>query len=375
MRIELLKPLLAILLFLLLVPAGSTGSSDMRPEMIRVAVQKGADSVNLDGFGILLTDENGGPIRCSFPVQVKKVANGLTVNGKVVHALFASAASAVQVNGKGYRGVVECTPADRGMVVVNELPLEDYLAGLINCEISSQWPMEAVKAQAVVARTYALYQKNLRKNAPYHLESTVMDQVYEGCDIEDSRAVRGVKETAGQVLTFGGALVQAFYHSSCGGHTEAAENVWGDSIPYLRGVDCKYCLPAPSVRWEQRLSLKRIEVLLKNAGFPVSGLRQILPGGRNQSGRLTELVMVSAKGRVAMSAVSFRKIIGYGVIRSTNFDVSQTGGEVIFTGIGFGHGVGLCQWGAKQRAIDGFDYREILTYYYPGTKLEQIYND
>ncbi len=370
-----MKPLFAILLFLLLVPAGSTGSPDIHPEMIRVAVQKGADSVKLDGIGILLTDENGVPIRSILPVQVRKVANGLAVNGKVVHALIASAASVIQVNGKGYRGVVECTPADRGMVIVNELPLEDYLAGLINCEISSQWPMDAVKAQAVVARTYALYQKNLRKNAPYHLESTVMDQVYEGCDIEDSRAVRGVKETAGQVLTYGGALVQAFYHSSCGGHTEAAENVWGDSIPYLRGVDCKYCLSAPSVRWEQKLSLKKIEALLRNAGSPVSGLWQVLPGGRNQSGRLTELVMVSAKGRHTMSAVNFRKIIGYSVIRSTNFDVSQAGGEVFFTGVGFGHGVGLCQWGAKQRAIDGFDYREILTYYYPGTKLEQIYND
>jgi stage II sporulation protein D len=370
-----LKPLFAILLFLLLVPAGSTGSPDVRPEMIRVAVQKGADSVKLDGNGVLLTDENGGPIRCSFPVQVRKVANGLAVNGKMVRALVASASSVVQVNGKGYRGVLECTAADKGMLVVNELPLEDYLAGLINCEISSQWPMEAVKAQAVVARTYALYQKNIRKNAPYHLESTVMDQVYEGCDIEDSRALRGVKETAGQVLTYGGALIQAFYHSSCGGHTEAVENVWGDPLPYLHGVDCKYCLAAPSVRWSQNLSLARIESQLKNAGYPVSGLRQLLPGERNQSGRLTEVVLVSSKGRLTMSAVNFRKAIGYGVIRSTNFDVKQAGGGVVFSGVGFGHGVGLCQWGAKQRAIDGFDYREILTYYYPGTKLEQINND
>ncbi len=344
----------------------------MRPEMIRVAVQKGVDNVKLDGNGILLTDESGSPIRCGFPAQVRSVANGLALNGKVVHALIASASSIVQINGKGYRGIVKCIPSDKGMLVVNELPLEDYLAGLINCEISSQWPMEAVKAQAVVARTYALYQKNIHKNAPYHLESTVMDQVYEGCDIEDSRAVRGVKETAGQVLTYGGALIQAFYHSSCGGHTEAVENVWGDALPYLRGVDCKYCLGAPSVRWEQKLALKRIEALLKNTSTPVIGLRQIIPGERNQSGRLTDLLLVSAKGRLIMSAVNFRKAIGYGVIRSTNFDMQQTGGEVLFTGVGFGHGVGLCQWGAKQRAIDGFDYREILAYYYPGTKLEQI---
>jgi stage II sporulation protein D len=199
--------------------------------------------------------------------------------------------------------------------------------------------------------------------------------VYEGCDIEDSRAVRGVSETAGQVLTYGGVLIQAFYHSSCGGHTEAVENVWGEPLPYLRGVDCKYCLAAPAVRWEQNLSLKRIEALLKNAGSPLSGLRQLLPGERNESGRLTELVLVSSKGRLTISSVNFRKAIGFGVIRSTNFDMKQAGGEVAFSGVGFGHGVGLCQWGAKQRAIDGFDYREILAYYYPGTKLEQMNND
>src|SRR6185369_8627869 len=99
-------------------------------------------------------------------------------------------------------GVAEITLADKGLLVVNELPLEDYLVGLINCEISSAWPIEAIKAQAVIARTYALNRKESRKNAPYHLESSVIDQVYDGCLIEDSRARRGVTETDGEVLTY-----------------------------------------------------------------------------------------------------------------------------------------------------------------------------
>ncbi len=281
----------------------------------------------------------------------------------------------MMVNGKKYRGIVEISPADKGVLVVNELPVEDYLVGLINCEISSQWPMEAIKAQAVIARSYAVYQKEARKNAIYHLESTVIDQVYEGCEIEDSRAARGVRETAGEVLTYDNKVIQAFYHSNCGGHTEASENVWGVPLPYLKGVDCVYCLMTPSARWEQTLSLKRIESLLKSNGYQVNGLRDIKAGKKNRSGRVIDLTLFSARGTLTISAVNLRKAIGYSVIKSTNFEVRTSGDDAFFTGIGYGHGVGLCQWGAKQRAGNGFDYREILSYYYPGTRLERVYGE
>src|SRR6185369_6503704 len=169
------------------------------------------------------------------------------------------AASAVYVNNKPYRGLAELSAADNGILVVNQLPLEEYLVGLINCEISSAWPIEAVKAQAIIARTYALNRKMARMTAPYHLESSVIDQVYEGCLIEDSRARRAVSETEHEVLVYGGAVIQTFYHSSCGGKTEASENVWGASLPYLKGVDCQYCLTSSAaVAWEQKLSLSVI---------------------------------------------------------------------------------------------------------------------
>ncbi|WP_232278990.1 SpoIID/LytB domain-containing protein [Geotalea uraniireducens] len=340
-----------------------------------MAVLKGAESITLEGNGLLLTDGNGEPLRFSFPLQIKKNKDGLLVNNRKVRSLRATAPAFLLINGKSYRGIIEVMPADKGVLVVDELPLEDYLVGLINCEISSQWPIEAVKAQAIIARSYAVYQKAARKNALYHLESSVMDQVYEGCDMEDSRAIRGVKETAGEVLVYNGAVIQAFYHSNCGGHTEASENVWGFALPYLSGVDCKYCLTSPSVKWEQSISLKKLESQLRSSGYPVSGLKDIKPGSRNKSGRLQDLTLVSAKGRSVISAVNFRKTIGYSVIKSTNFDVRISGDDALFSGVGFGHGVGLCQWGAKQRASDGFDYREILFYYYPGTRLEKISTD
>lgn len=344
----------------------------IKTEDIRVAVLKGVDTVKLDGVGVSTIDEYGHPLNIRLPAVIKREKNGLSIAGLTVRCLRAAAPGALQVNGKGYRDTVEIIPSDKGLLVVNELPLEDYLAGIINCEISSQWSMEAVKAQAVVARTYAVFQREARKNMPYHLESTVQDQVYEGCDVEDNRAVRGVRETAGEVLTYNGKVIQAFFHSSCGGHTEAVENVWSSGQPYLRGVECKYCLASPSVAWEQNLSLKKLESLLRNGGYKISGLRGVIPLSRYKSGRINDLSLIFDRGSLNIPAVVFRKVVGYGVIKSTNFDVRTSGENIVFSGVGYGHGVGLCQWGAKKRAEDGFNYREILEYYYPGTTLEKI---
>lgn len=369
-----MKRLIVIFLLCLFAP-GSTGIAALKPETIRVALLKGVETVMLDGDGVLATDEDGKPLVPNVPLLVKRSKNGLSVNGRNVRGLFASSPDFLLVNGKRYRGIIEVSSADKGILVVDELNLEDYLVGLINCEISSQWPMESIKAQAVIARSYAIYQREARKNAPYHLESSVLDQVYDGCDIEDSRAARGVGETAGEVLTFDGKVIQAFYHSNCGGHTEAVENVWGYPLTYLQGVDCKYCLVSGTGRWQQAIPLKKLESLLRGGAYQVYGLKEIKEGRRNRSGRLNELFLVTSKGTVVIPAVGFRKVIGYSVIKSTNFEVKTVGDDVLFAGVGYGHGVGLCQWGAKQRAEDGFDYREILSYYYPGTKLEKAYSD
>ena len=358
---------------LLLLFAGDGFTAPLpRQEAIRVAIIKGGDSVRIDGDGLLAADGKGEPLRLTFPALVRHAGGYLSVGGRTVDRLTVASPLAIQVNGKRYRGTIEIAPADRGVLVVNELPLEDYLVGLINCEISSQWPIESVKAQAVVARTYACYQKRARAGAPYHLESSVLDQVYDGCEIEDSRAARGVRETAGEILTYGGQPIQAFYHSNCGGRTEVAENVWGVRLPYLRSVDCAYCATNPSIRWEYAIPLKKLESLLRGSGIKVSGLRDIREGKRNESGRLIDLSIVSAGGATTVTAVNFRKIVGYAAIKSTNFTVRLTGDSARFSGAGYGHGVGLCQWGAKQRASDGFTYREILAYYYPGAVLSKL---
>jgi stage II sporulation protein D len=341
-------------------------------ETIRIAILKNAASVTVDGDGIIAVRENGAMVAISAPVLIKTGKNSVNVDGTAYRRLRFSGDSAVYVNGKPYRGVAEIAPGEKGLLVINELLLEDYLVGLINCEISSAWPIEAVKSQAVIARTYALNRKEARSSSPFHLESSVLDQVYDGCEIEDSRARRAVTDTVGEVLTHNGAVIQAFYHSNCGGRTEASENVWGARLPYLAGVDCIYCLTGASSSWDIRLSLPEMEERLKAAGYKVSGVTDIRPGVRNNRGRLKNVIVPSARGETSLTGDQFRKAIGYGVIKSTNFTVRVANGEASFSGTGNGHGVGLCQWGAKQRALDGFDYAEILAYYYPGTELKKL---
>jgi len=365
--------LLALATTALSLPGRNRINAATLDETIRIAIVKSASEVTVAGDGLLVTNERGDALVMSFPATIKPVKDGLLVEGKLFRRLSFSASSAVYVNNKPYRGLAELVVADKGILVINQLPLEEYLVGLINCEISSAWPIEAVKAQAIIARTYALNRKMARIASPYHLESSVIDQVYEGCLIEDSRARRAVLDTEGEVLTFGGGIIQAFYHSSCGGRTEASENVWGVSLPYLKGVDCQYCLTSPTATtWEYKLSLKEIEERLRSAGHKVSGLYDIQPGVVNSRGRLRQVLLLTSKGGSMISGEQFRKAIGYGVIKSTRFTLKNSKNEVSFSGSGNGHGVGLCQWGAKQRALDGFVSREILSYYYPGTELKKL---
>lgn len=354
-----------VLLILSVIRAdGSIPTSDS----IRVAILKGVDRISITADGLLAMSDSGEALPLGREFEVREENGLVRVGGTRARTVRMSAPDALALNGRRYRGIIEISRlSGGGLLVVNELPLEEYLVGLINCEISSHWPIEAVKAQAVIARTYALYQKRARSVHPYHLESTVLDQVYAGSDQEDARSRRAVEETAGEVLTYGGELIQAFYHSSCGGGTESADQVWGVSLPYIEPVTCRYCLESPSVRWEQTLSLRSIETSLKMTGVKDIRVKELSDGGRVRT-----VELLTPRGWVSISGVAFRKGIGYSVVKSTRFTLERRGDEAILKGAGSGHGVGLCQWGAKERALEGFSYREILSYYYPKAVVQSL---
>lgn len=360
----------ALLLFasLLILSAIRVDGSLPSSESIRVSIMRGVESVTITADGLLALSERGEPLILERTFEVRDGGGGeVVIGGKRYARVRLTAPDSILLNGKRYRGILEISRASSGgLLIVDELPLEEYLVGLINCEISSHWPMEAVKAQAVIARTYALHQKRTRAFQPYHLESTVLDQVYGGSGQEDARSKRGVDETRGEVLTHDGEIIQAFYHSSCGGGTESAEDVWGFSLPYIQGVVCRYCLESPSSLWEQSLTLREIESALGLTGLRGVRIREVSDGGR-----VRRVELVTSRGTVTMTGAAFRKAIGYSVVRSTRFSLVSSGETVTLKGSGSGHGVGLCQWGARERALEGFSYREILSYYYPKTVLRK----
>ncbi len=280
----------------------------------------------------------------------------------------------IYIDKRPYRGVVEVREAKGALIVVNELRLEDYIVGIINNEISSKWPLEAIKAQSVIARTYAIYQMEERKDNLFHLTGTYMDQVYTGAGVEDRASFSAVKKTIGEVLVYKGQPALTLYHSNAGGVTEFARNVWGTDKPYLKSVKSRYDKGAPNYRWELALSKVSLGEKLRRAGYDIGLPKKIQIREHTKTGRVVGLTIKDKKGRmVEIKGEELRKILGYAILRSTLFKVSHSRRGYVFKGRGSGHGVGLSQWGAKGMAEAGAGYEKILRHYYAGTAIKKLY--
>ena len=286
-----------------------------------------------------------------------------------------SAGEFIEVNGKSYRGWIELRGKKNGLLlVINELDIEDYLQGVIAEEIPHDWEFEALKAQAVASRTYALYQKQRAGKRAYHILATVNGQVYSGRSGEQARTVQAVRETKGIIITYGGEVIPAFYHASCGGHTENAMELWGMDLPFLRGVDCECQEISKYGVWEKRLSIATATAALHRQGYRLKGISKLEINGITAAGRVKQVSIYHAAGIESVPAETLRSAIGYAVIPSVFFEIAVTGNEIVISGRGLGHGVGLCQWGAQEMAQRGKDYKAILSHYYPGTTLMRTEN-
>ena len=269
------------------------------------------------------------------------------------------------LNGSGYKGFIDVRRDQNGLHFITELPFEKYIEGVVVSEIGKDWNVEAMKAQAVISRTYAVYQKGLNAGKDYHITSSVLHQVYKG-DNADETVGRAVKETTGEILTYEKKPVETFYHSTCTDKTELPEEVWGKSYPYLKSVSCMD-KNSPYEHWVRRFSVAEIEKALN-----IKGIKGISISSFTSTGRVKMLRVVTESSELEVKAVDLRKLLGYKELPSTQFSVSITGSEVIFEGSGYGHGVGLSQWGALELANEGKNYKEILQYYYPGTILQKM---
>lgn len=277
----------------------------------------------------------------------------------------------VYIGTKWYRGVLEIRP---GLVAVNEVPLEQYLYGVVPAEMPSKWPIEALKAQAVAARSYTIAKLGDMASRGYDLKPTTDHQVYGGAEKEKPETNYAVDATRGEILVYNGRAIPAFYSSAAGGYTDSAETVWGGrSIPYLSPVP-DFDQDAPSYLWNTTLSASGLRASLARLGVAVGNILGLEPVERGFSGRIKKLVIRGDRGSKTVSGEQFRWATG---LKSSLFNVAPVieGGQVVafaFAGRGHGHGLGLSQWGARGMGNMGYNYLQILSHYYPGAQVAQM---
>jgi len=267
---------------------------------------------------------------------------------------------AIELNNIRYRGEIRILQQfNNKFSVIEEVEIESFISGALGGEMPSTWNEEALRAQAVTARTYAMYKKKVRRNEVYHLD--MLDLAYRGMFF-------------GVVMVYDWNIFPAYFHSTCGGHTEDVGSVFGkDSMPPLSGVVCNYCDNSKYSRWSTDISKSEIEKRLREAKVYVSNIstvKAIDPGAGKHGSRVE---IVSANGSKEMNANDFRLVVGPNYLYSTAFDSKNNGKSITFSGRGWGHGVGLCQYGTQAMAEKGFQWTAILKYYYPKIELVRVY--
>lgn len=299
----------------------------------------------------------------------KLALNGLTLSDPVVYIRGGPQASdSLRFNHHRFRGALRFSSADEKMLIVNVLPLEEYLSGLLASEMSSSWPLEALKAQAVASRSYALYTIRHPKNPNYDLDKGIQDQVYSGVAVETPRADLAVDKTAGVYLGLNNEPVKTYFHARCGGSTETEYWVWKmKSKANQRRVACPFCRGS-RYSWFTDIRLSDFFRILK---IPTVTANQfsLKPGSRSPSGRLDSIEIRAGNKTKVIPTDEFRAKLGYTRLKSALFDWKVSRDSVQFDGYGAGHGVGMCQWGARYLAEKKRNFSEILAYYYPGLKL------
>lgn len=340
-------------------------------ETMRIAVGPESSKVTLEGAELRVgadADEATFEPFNSTTVVVTSQGNQLVVQGVAAPTTalrFRSGndgSGVIQVNGVRVKGDVVVLFGKTQLAAVNVLGLEDYLVGVLGSEMPKSFPPEALKAQAVAARTYALNKKLEQYSQPYHLGSSVISQVYKGLDVEDPRTREAVETTRGLIMTWQLQPIEAYFHASCGGRTENGGDALGRDLPYLKAVDCP-CGKLPTSHWTLELKPSDVKSLGVQKGAPLK------IQGRSNTGRARRV----ETGARSIDAVTFRERIGYMKLKSLQFDIAKSRDGWHIEGSGFGHGAGLCQWGARVYAEKGWGFQKILEHYYPGVELQTLY--
>lgn len=321
---------------------------------------------------------SGGSLGAS-TVLVEPVPGGMNLDGspgKSEHRFNPGSIpfriKAERISGERYWGAILLVRGSQGVQVINEVPLETYIAGILLLEAYHTWHDEMLRAQAVVARTYALYERSRNGQRPYHVKADVSSQVYGGASAANAKAKRIVAETRGEFLALDGKPILAVYHSASGGTTASAEEVWGESVPYLVSRDVEEEWDSPDTYWRIVLSEVELRTALAKRKIEVGEVLEWRVVDYSASGRAERIWIRGSHGEEEVDAKEFRLALGSSVVKSTTFELRSSEQGFLIVGSGYGHGVGMSQWGARAMAERGAKYREILAWFYPGTTLSRV---
>ena len=277
-----------------------------------------------------------------------------------------------QFNGRKYAGNILIRADNGSLQLINTLEIESYIRGVLPMEVSVEWNAESLKAQAVVSRTFALYEITVsrKKNRPFDVYDDTRSQVYNGMDSESKFTSIAADATFGEVVRFQGKVIQAFFHSASGGMTESSKDAFGDYYPYLVPVLSPYGGVFKDNQWEITVPLSRLQKDLKIAGAIVN----VQVRERTSSKRIKTVTVTDSSGRKTdFTASVFRNTVGNTLMKSTRANIRLTNDALQISGMGYGHGVGMGQWDAQGMALQGYRYQDILGYFYPGTKVEKVW--
>ncbi len=352
--------------------------------LIRVGIVTNASQVRVGSSSPAQIVNAAGDVLGQLPpmnaLTAQATGGGIQLASVTAERLFIQpqeADSAVFIQDRWYRGLVELTPTSGGLMAINRVPLDDYVASVIGSEMGDRFDLEALRAQAVASRTYVLYQRNSRLDEPFDVGTSVDWQVYKGVEGETAKTQEASLSTLGQVLTHDGQLINAVFHSSSGGRTENVEHVWTQPLPYLRAVnDADW---SPAMPWDVNLTSQELASLAPDIGSIVD----VQINERSPQGRAMSVTLVGTQGNRTVPGSEFRRALD---LRSTFFSVFADGGTITTAstvpmagslsfrvqGQGYGHGVGMSQWGAGAMADRGKSYAEILAFYYQGIQLAVV---
>ncbi len=341
--------------------------------VVKVLLYRGG-TVSLKPIGNYILSYNSRKEAGDGQVNIEISGSGLSLNGIGINTpvIDIYTGEGFVYGGKKYGGSAAVIISNQSIFLINSIDIESYVKGVLPEEVSPAWDAEALKSQAVVSRTFAIYEVvNSRKSGRiFDLYDDTRSQAYEGREKETRQTSFAVDSTLGEVLRFDGKIIQAFYHSSSGGMTESSYEVFGDYKPYLTPVESPYSSVYKEDRWEASIPVDRAGLLLKIT----NRIESVKVIERTSSKRIKTVEFADAAGqKTLIHGKEMRELLGPALMKSTRANLKITNECLLLNGTGYGHGVGMGQWDALGMSKQGYSYKYILTYFYRGALVEKIW--